>query len=260
MEDRKSTIKFILLFVVVAYVLSGIGYYINARGSAAGLFFTILAPIVAAFLIYFLDHRRMKLMICKFSLRGIVVGAAISAGYMFVSFLLFLLMGNQLGNYKITGEFVLETVLLYLFAGFCEEVGWRGMLLPMLKKVMKLEYACLINAIIWFGWHVPLIVGGDMIPEHTLSIGLVLFLIEVISITFIMGVLSETKMGKSIWTYVSLHAVHNIIVQLILSKLNTKQSRYFGDAGYLLIAVLIVTAIGIWFYAKKKKLIGCERK
>lgn len=252
MENKKSTIKFILLYIVVAYVLSGIGYYINHRGSAAGLFLTILAPMISSFLVYFLNHRKMKLMICKFSLCGIVVGAAIAAGYLLVSFLLFLLMGNQLGNYRITGDFVAETVLLYLFAGFCEEVGWRGMLLPMVKKVMKLEDACLVTGIVWFGWHVPLIVGGEMISEHTLSIGLLLFLIEVLSITFIMGVLSETKMGQSIWTYVSLHAIHNIIIQLILSKLNTKQSRFFGDAGYLLIAVLVVTAIGIWFYAKKK--------
>jgi CAAX protease family protein len=54
---------------------------------------------------------------------------------------------------KLVGYFFL---ILVLGGPLGEEIGWRGVLQPLLHRKMTPFAASLIIAVIWFGWHVPL--------------------------------------------------------------------------------------------------------
>ena len=46
-----------------------------------------------------------------------------------------------------------------LIPGFGEEFGWRGYMLPRLARQMSVKKSVLLHAIIWWAWHLPLLVG-----------------------------------------------------------------------------------------------------
>lgn len=74
-----------------------------------------------------------------------------------------LLVGDRIMPDSIIPEQVVEVfVLLFvtLIPGFGEEFGWRGYLLPRLMHRMTPRKAVLLHALIWWAWHLPLIIGG----------------------------------------------------------------------------------------------------
>ena len=56
-------------------------------------------------------------------------------------------------------------ILLFvtLIPGFGEEFGWRGYLLPHLAQRRSPRKAVFLHAIIWWAWHLPLLVGGAVV-------------------------------------------------------------------------------------------------
>jgi uncharacterized protein len=71
------------------------------------------------------------------------------------------------GIHKPAGKVVATNILLMfalrfvatLLPAFGEEFGWRGYLLPKLTEKFTAKKALLIHAFIWWGWHLPVIVG-----------------------------------------------------------------------------------------------------
>ncbi|HET8797946.1 MAG TPA: CPBP family intramembrane glutamic endopeptidase [Thermoanaerobaculia bacterium] len=65
---------------------------------------------------------------------------------------------------------------MFLTAGVGEESGWRGFLLPELRRSMGPLRASFIVAIVWFGWHLPLFwVSGatqQQIPPVAFALGI----------------------------------------------------------------------------------------
>lgn len=53
---------------------------------------------------------------------------------------------------------LLTSFVLTLPAGFGEEFGWRGYLLPRLVQRYTLRTALLVHALIWWAWHIPFMV------------------------------------------------------------------------------------------------------
>lgn len=50
--------------------------------------------------------------------------------------------------------------LQILIVGLGEELGWRGWLLPALTERHGLFHATLLTGIVWYFWHLPLLLGG----------------------------------------------------------------------------------------------------
>jgi membrane protease YdiL (CAAX protease family) len=46
-----------------------------------------------------------------------------------------------------------------------EEIGWRGVLLPELLRLMSPLGAALIVGVVWYAWHVPLYAADDKLPS-----------------------------------------------------------------------------------------------
>ncbi|WP_376794510.1 CPBP family intramembrane glutamic endopeptidase [Thermogemmatispora sp.] len=58
-----------------------------------------------------------------------------------------------------SGPWLLHALIVFVFGGpLGEEIGWRGFALPRLEQVRGPFLGSLIVAVLWFVWHVPLIV------------------------------------------------------------------------------------------------------
>ena len=54
---------------------------------------------------------------------------------------------------------VFTLVFVTLAPGFGEELGWRGYMLPRLARRMSARKAVVWHAVIWWAWHLPLLIG-----------------------------------------------------------------------------------------------------
>jgi len=52
---------------------------------------------------------------------------------------------------------IFEMLFVVLIPAFGEEIGWRGYMLPHLRKVMSPRKAVIWHGIIWYVWHMPLV-------------------------------------------------------------------------------------------------------
>jgi hypothetical protein len=98
-----------------------------------------------------------------------------------------------------------------------------------------------------------MIVQGMMVTQHSPLLAVLLFGMEAIFITFIMGSISECNIGNSIWTYVSFHAFHNIVLQIVLPMLSEEGKLLMDDGGYLLITLIGIAAAITWKLVKIMK-------
>jgi uncharacterized protein len=104
-----------------------------------------------------------------------------------------------------------------------EELGWRGLLVPQLNKLLPFPAVGLISGIIWALWHYPLIVFGSYRGAGPLWYSLVCFTVMVIGSAFVCAWM-RLKSG-SVWTGMFLHASHNIFIQDFFDT-QTRHSRF----------------------------------
>jgi uncharacterized protein len=127
---------------------------------------------------------------------------------------------------------------MLLTAGVGEELGWRGYLLPELRRSLSSVAASGVVAVIWFVWHLPLfwVTGASQqeIPVSTFALGL-------ISYSFILTWLVEA--ANSSLVAVLFHTSANVVFWLVmvLVKRSPLESR-FSPAYVGLIALLGVVA------------------
>jgi membrane protease YdiL (CAAX protease family) len=114
-------------------------------------------------------------------------------------------------------------VITSLISAMGEEIGWRGLLVPEMAKVMPFTRVGLISGVIWALWHMPLILFADYkLPGVPVWYGAVMFLLMVVGISFVFAWL-RLKSG-SLWTAAILHASHNLFVQVVFTPLTGQNS------------------------------------
>jgi uncharacterized protein len=153
-------------------------------------------------------------------------------------------------------SFLMGTVglVISLLSALGEEIGWRGLLVPELAKLMPFSMIGLVSGGIWALWHMPLILFADYnLPGVPKWYAALMFLILVIGISYIFAWL-RLRSG-SLWTAAILHASHNIFVQAVFTPL-TRQNAitpYIIDefgCGLALAAVILA----FLFWRKQKDL------
>jgi hypothetical protein len=87
-----------------------------------------------------------------------------------------------------------------------EEIGWRGFLWPLLRQRRSFLVTSLVVWIVWFAYHVPLIVVG----WYGRPQGLPAFAVAVGGFTLFVGVLTDRS--HSIWPSVAAHGAWNALV------------------------------------------------
>jgi uncharacterized protein len=98
---------------------------------------------------------------------------------------------------------------MFLTAGVGEESGWRGVLLPELRKSIGSIRASLIVAIVWLVWHLPLfrVIGAtqQQIPATSFMLGILAYsfiltwLVEVSNNGTLAAMLFHTSANVSFW-------------------------------------------------------------
>lgn len=155
-------------------------------------------------------------------------------------------------NFKIEGVFILAIVLI--INGVFEEVGWRGVLLPLMKKVYSFKKAVILIGVIWSIWHYPMILLGFLYEDLSLFHGIILFTFEVILISAIMAILQINLKRNSIWPMVLLHISNNAVIEVINNSMKVKEKVFIGDTGYLTVASILICTIVLWYASKRKDL------
>lgn len=101
-------------------------------------------------------------------------------------------------------------VAVACISAFGEEIGWRGFLHTKLMHA-KVPHAFLVTGVIWAVWHWPLILFSNYATSDIPSLSVLLFSLNVISLSVFMGWLRE-KSG-SVFTATLLHGAHNMWIQ-----------------------------------------------
>lgn len=126
---------------------------------------------------------------------------------------------------------VLSSFLLTaLFTGgVCEEVGWRGFLLPRLQKRFSPLSASLILAPVWTFWHLPLYLTGIRPPASMVPFFAMVILLSIL-FTWLYN-----RTGGSVLLVVLLHAAVNNYAVLV-----PRAGYYTMMAGVLLVGGLVI--------------------
>lgn len=131
-----------------------------------------------------------------------------------------------------------------------EEVGWRGLLLKELSKLMPFTGVALVSGFAWSLFHWPLIIKGLYGNEVTpLAYKLFFFTLFIVSTSVIMTYY-RMKSG-SLWTAVIYHASSNIYIQKVFTPItreNADSAWYIDEFG----AVLALTACCVALYFGRK--------
>jgi membrane protease YdiL (CAAX protease family) len=143
-------------------------------------------------------------------------------------------------------------VVISLVSAMGEEIGWRGLLVPELAKVMPYTRVSLVSGVIWALWHMPLIFFADYkLPGVPVWYGALMFLIMVIGISFVFAWL-RLRSG-SLWTAALLHASHNLFVQAVFTPVTAQNSitPYIIDEFGCGLAIAIAAAAFLFWLRRK---------
>lgn len=132
-----------------------------------------------------------------------------------------------------------------------EEIGWRGLLVPEMLKVLSFRNTALVSGAIWAGWHMPLMLFADYRGQGTpLLYSLACFAVMIIGLSVIMAWL--TVRSGSFWPAAVLHAAHNLFVQAVFDGATVEGELapwLTGEFGAgLAITVAITAAVLLRFY------------
>lgn len=137
------------------------------------------------------------------------------------------------------------TFMIALSSVLGEEIGWRGLLVPELSKLMSFTGMAIISGLLWSVWHWPLIFlgiyGNDQTP---LMFQLLFFTVFITSHGVIMAYL-RLKSG-SVWTAVIYHMSLNVFLQKVFTPLtvqNEHSAWYVDEFGAVSAVITFIVAV-----------------
>jgi membrane protease YdiL (CAAX protease family) len=129
---------------------------------------------------------------------------------------------------------------------FGEELGWRGYLLPQLRRTRSFMVANSILVVIWFAYHVPVIFvpGVYSNPGIPTWASLLLFAVAITGFSFFVGALWEKH--HDVWGATFAHGVWNYLVQGAWPLMFIAASPWvMGEFGVVAGAITVVIAL-VW--------------
>jgi len=129
-----------------------------------------------------------------------------------------------------------------------EELGWRGLLVPELSKLMPFTGVALVSGLLWAVWHWPLmfmgLYGNETAP---LIYQLVCFTLCIMSMSVIMTYIRLKT--DSLWPAVIFHMSHNIFLQKFFGPMTSEKANsawFLDEFGAVVPFVLLVLAVFYW--------------
>ncbi len=129
----------------------------------------------------------------------------------------------------------LEAAIIY---GGNEELGWRGVMQPILQTKLPYPLATLIVGCVWSIWHAPLwFIEGN---SHQGSSFIAFALLAVLLTYWLSAIINS---GGSIFWCMILHGVSNTILSVFVIKINL----------ILILGLFFLTAIAVFISVKNKR-------
>jgi len=129
-----------------------------------------------------------------------------------------------------------------------EEIGWRGLLVPELSKIMPFSGVAIASGLLWSAWHWPLIFSGiygtDLTP---MTFQLLFFTLGLVSMSVIMTYFRLKT--NSLWPAVLLHMSHNIFLQKFFTPMteqNNQSAWFIDEFGAVLPLTIFLFALYFW--------------
>ncbi|MFQ7272810.1 CPBP family intramembrane metalloprotease [Blautia producta] len=112
-------------------------------------------------------------------------------------------------------------LFLSMITAIGEEIGWRGFLLTELRATLSYKKINFAIGIIWYLYHMPLIIFSNYNNGNKFSSALCFF-VMVMAMTTIANTLCME--ANSMWPSIVLHSSHNLFVQSIFDKMTINAS------------------------------------
>ena len=143
---------------------------------------------------------------------------------------------NPVLNMPVIPLVLLRATLIY---GGEEELGWRGVMQPLLERKLNFPISAIITGTVWGIWHIPLwFINGS----SQQNMPLILFLVLAIILSFWLATIY--KKTQCIFACSVFHGLTNTLLSVFIIKLNI----------VLIIGVIamLVYSIYIWYYGETK--------
>lgn len=159
-----------------------------------------------------------------------------TAAFSIIQFIVCRMQETYLGN---PWYLFILFIPLMIFGGGLEEIGWRGLLQPLLEKKLPFFIAAIIESFIWSIWHLPL-----WLVQNTTQASMDFTAFTLYCITLGCTLAAVHRLTKSIWASVLIHAWGNTVLGGMytistLIKFPSKKTIAIYTIQLILIAVII---------------------
>jgi membrane protease YdiL (CAAX protease family) len=172
----------LITFFVLAYALSWLAFPVWASGLYPNPVFSF-GPFIAALVVLAISHGKIgvggllrRMVRWRVGLRWYAAALLFPAGVTLAATVLNMLLGAQapssaeLGGWTSLVPTFLFVLLIPGLGGAWEEPGWRGYALPRLQTGRSALFASLILGVLIAGWHLPLMLVGQVHYSDIMSI------------------------------------------------------------------------------------------
>lgn len=104
---------------------------------------------------------------------------------------------------------VVSAVLVAIVGGIGEEVGWRGVLQPVLERRQGRVRGTVVVGLLWAAWHLPANLAGYNDAQHPVWSALVFFPLAVVAMSFSFAWLRARS--ASVWPVALAHGANNTL-------------------------------------------------
>ncbi len=242
-----TTKKSIYVFLLITFVCSAAVEAVMILTKRDFLFsgFLMWMPALAAYLSNRFVNGKQKdaFGFHKCRARYLLQGVLIPLLYLGVPYLVLCLFFPDTLGYSPSHRLIVVWTIgipLSLLTALGEEIGWRGFMLPKMAAAYGVGKALIASALIWYCWHLPILLADVYLPGVPLAFKAVMFLINIGSIGIIIGII--TIRSGSVWPAAILHAAHNAYDQLMFGPYTVGDSKlYFISETGILTSLLTVS-------------------
>jgi membrane protease YdiL (CAAX protease family) len=129
-----------------------------------------------------------------------------------------------------------------------EEIGWRGLLTPLMVERLGFTKGSIVVGVIWAAWHMPLLLFADYNSGTPWWFSMPCFCALTIGCSVIMTWFR--LMSNSVWPCAILHASHNLFIQGFFTPLTgtrgTLTPYVIDEFGVAVPLIIVLFAIGFW--------------
>ena len=129
-----------------------------------------------------------------------------------------------------------------------EEIGWRGLLTPLMVQRLGFTKGSIAVGVIWAAWHLPLLLFADYNSGTPWWFSMPCFCALTIGCSVIMTWFR--LVSNSVWPCAILHASHNLFIQGFFTPLTgsrgTLTAYAIDEFGVAVPLIIVIFAIGFW--------------